>query len=295
MSGELRRRLWSLVFTLLVLGTVGFVWLRVAGPPSSPLCPRRPLALGEYIDFVKSLLGGPVDACIGISPSSGGLPVRDVIQAGFLVSAGLGLGAFVVGLVLGGAAALFGAQTPGSVRDRGTALIAGAGVALPAFVLGPALVDVFSLRLGWFPPLGIDAVTAWVLPVVTLSAPLSAYVARLLRAGLVEMSHQPYVRVAWAKGLPARRVLVRHMLRGACVPLVSYLGPAFASLVAGSVVVETLFHIPGLGRAFLAAAQGGDHPLMVGVVLFYGVLFTAVNWIADSISARLDPRSGTLA
>jgi oligopeptide transport system permease protein len=178
-------------------------------------------------------------------------------------------------------------NTRADVAAMGLAL---AGVSIPNFVLGPALVLLFSLTLFLLPPALWQGPSSRVLPVITLSVAYLAYVARLTRAGMLEVLRQDYVRTARAKGLSERVVVVRHALRLGFLPVVSYLGPAAARIITGSIVVETIFAIPGLGRHLVTAAFNRDYTLVMGVVLFYAVFLMALNLIVDVVYTRLDPR-----
>ena len=166
------------------------------------------------------------------------------------------------------------------------------GVCIPTFVTAPMLVLVLASKLGWFPIAGWNngALVNMVLPVTVLALPQIAIISRLTRAGMVEVLHSNYVRTARAKGLPEHRIVTRHALRAAILPLVSYLGPACAGLITGSLVVERIFNLPGLGKFFVISALQRDYTVVMGMVIFYAALILVLNLLADLIYAALDPR-----
>jgi oligopeptide transport system permease protein len=166
-----------------------------------------------------------------------------------------------------------------------------AGISVPNFVVAPVLVLVFAITLRWLPAGGLgDGVASLVLPVATLALPQVAYIARLTRGSLVEVLRSNFIRTARAQGLGTGTILLRHALKPALVPVVSYLGPAAAGLVTGSVVVEQIFGLPGLGRYFVTGALNRDYTLVMGIVVFYGALIIACNLVVDLVYGWLDPR-----
>jgi oligopeptide transport system permease protein len=165
------------------------------------------------------------------------------------------------------------------------------GVSIPNFVIAPVLILVFAVYAGWLPAGGWD--WTWqsaVLPVITLALPVIAYIARLMRGSMIEVLHSDFIRTARAKGLPERQVILRHALKPAILPVISYMGPATAALITGSVVVERIFSIPGLGSYFVQGALNRDYTLVMGVVIFYGALIIFLNFIVDLLYSLLDPR-----
>jgi oligopeptide transport system permease protein len=166
------------------------------------------------------------------------------------------------------------------------------GISIPNFVMAPLLILIFAVYLGWLPAggLGDGSVRNMVLPVISLALPQIAYVARLTRGSMIEVLRSAFIRTARAQGLPMRRVLLRHALKPAMLPVVSYLGPAFAAVITGSVVIEQIFGVPGLGRFFVQGALNRDYTLVMGVVVFYGVLIIVANFLVDLAYAWLDPR-----
>jgi len=169
------------------------------------------------------------------------------------------------------------------------------GISVPNFVIAPLMVLLFALVLGWLPAGGWND-GAWrnrVMPVIALALPQIAYVARLTRGSMIEVLRQNFIRTARAKGLSGRTVVLRHALKPALMPVLSYLGPAAAGIITGSVVIEQIFGLPGLGRYFVQGALNRDYTLVMGVVLFYGVLIIAFNFLVDLLYGALDPRVRT--
>jgi oligopeptide transport system permease protein len=216
--------------------------------------------------------------------------VNDVLAQSVPISATLGVLALLLALALGLPAGILAAVKRGTWLDLGLRCTATLGIALPNFVVAGLLVLLLAFGLGLLPPAGWGEPRHLVLPAFVLGAPFAAYVARLTRAGMLEVLSQDYVRTARAKGLPARTVLVRHALRAGILPVVSYLGPATAGILSGSLVVEKVFAIPGLGAHFVNSALNRDYTLAMGVTLFYTVLVYALNTLVDVVYTLLDPR-----
>jgi oligopeptide transport system permease protein len=176
--------------------------------------------------------------------------------------------------------------------DYAAMTVAVLGVCIPTFVTAPLLVLVFASKLGWLPSAGWNdgALANLVLPVIVLALPQIAIISRLTRAGMIEVLRSNYIRTARAKGLPESRIVTRHALRAAILPLVSYLGPACAGLLTGSLVVEKIFNLPGLGKFFVISALQRDYTVVMGMVIVYAGLILALNLLADLLYAALDPR-----
>jgi oligopeptide transport system permease protein len=216
--------------------------------------------------------------------------VNELLSLGFPVSLTLGLCALGVALALGGAAGILAGLRRNAFVDYLTMSFALFGVSVPNFVLGPILMLVFALGLGWLPVAGWGSWRHLILPSVTLGTFYAAYVARLTRAGMLEVIGQDFIRTARAKGLREATVILRHALPGAILPVVTYLGPASAAVLTGSVVVETIFSIPGIGRYFVGSALNRDYTMVLGTAVFYSVLLLVFNLIVDVLYAYLDPR-----
>ena len=165
------------------------------------------------------------------------------------------------------------------------------GICLPTFVMGPLLILGFSSGMGWFAPLGWYTWSDMVLPSLTLGLYFAAYIARLTRGGMLEVLNQDFIRTARAKGASERRVLLKHALKGGLLPVVAFIGPAFAGIISGSFIIETIFFIPGLGRFFVTSALNRDYTMVLGTVLFYALLIIVMNIIVDLVQAWLNPRT----
>ena len=296
------RRIFVAVPTLLVIVTLSFALQRLApgGPfdQEQTLTPAvranlervygldRPLAV-QYARYLAALAHGD----FGPSLSERDFTVGELIRQGLPLSATLGLAAVLLAILVGIPAGIVAALARGGGIDHVLTALAALGIALPTFVTGPALALGFGLHLHWLPVAGFEpgAPRYLVLPVVTLALPVAAYLARLTRASLLEVLRTSYVRSARARGLGNARVLWRHALRPALLPAVSYLGPAVAFVVTGSLVIETVFGLPGSGRYLVQGAIDRDYPLVLGMVIVYAALTLACNLAADLLYGWLDP------
>jgi oligopeptide transport system permease protein len=204
----------------------------------------------------------------------------------------LGLSAVLLALLIGIPLGTLAALRQNSPTDYGIMAVAVLGIALPSFVTGPLFALIFGLYLRWFPVAGYESGDPQflVLPVITLALPVIAYIARLTRGSLLEILRTNFVRTARAKGLAERQVILRHALRPALLPVVSYLGPATAFVITGSLVVETVFGLPGSGRYLVQGAINRDYTLVMGMIVVYGGLTLTLNLIADLLYGWLDPR-----
>jgi oligopeptide transport system permease protein len=216
--------------------------------------------------------------------------VNQIIRDHLPYSATIGILAYLLALALGLTAGIIAALKQNSAFDYASMTFAMLGLSVPNFVLGPVLVSVFSLTLYLFPPARFGGISSLVLPVVTLSVIYMAYIARLTRAGMLEVMRSDYIRTARAKGLDEKTVLLKHGLRGGIIPVVSYTGPALAALLAGTVVVEKVFAIPGLGNMFIQSIFNRDEPLTLGIVAFLSIMIMVFNLIVDISYGFLDPR-----
>ncbi len=298
------RRLLESIPTLLILIAVTFFMMRMAPggpfdvekrlPPEIEANLRAAYHLDEplYQQFGR-YLGNLAQGDFGPSFQYRDRTVTELIAGGFPVS--LRLGGFAMLL------ALFGGVTLGSIAalrqnkptDYATMAVAMTGISVPNFVMAPLLVLLFAVYLGWLPAGGLgDA--GWrnlILPVITLALTQVAYIARLTRGSMIEVLRSNYIRTARAQGLSTMTILLRHALKPALVPVVSYIGPATAGLITGSVVIEQIFGLPGLGRYFVQGALNRDYTLVLGIVVFYGALIIAFNFLVDLVYGWLDPRS----
>ncbi len=295
------RRLLVFVPVLLVIATMTFFLIRLA--PGGPfdqekvVSPEIQERIEDYYNLNAPLpeqyldyLAGAVRGDLGPSFKNASFSVTELIRMSFPVSLELGLYGLCVALGIGLTAGIIASLRPNSVTDYVPMSLAMIGICVPNFVLGPLLLLVFGLKLGWFPVSGWDEPADKILPAITLGAMYAAYIARLSRGGMLEVLSNDFIRTARAKGLSEVRVVLRHALRGGLAPVVSFLGPATAGLLTGSFVVETIFQIPGLGRFFVEAAFNRDYTMIMGTVLFYATLILIMNLIADLVHVWLDPR-----
>ena len=245
----------------------------------------KPLMV-QYIDYMKSLLQGD----LGPSFKYPNRSVNELIANSFPVSVELGCWALLVALTMGLTAGLLAAMKPNTAQDYLPMALSMAGICLPLFVLGPVLIAIFALKLQWYNASGWFFPSDRVLPALTLGAYYAAYVARLTRGGMLDVLNQDFIRTARAKGASETRVLFKHALRGGILPVVSFLGPAVAGLLAGSFVIETIFQIPGLGRFFVLSASNRDYTMLIGTVLFFSTLIMVLNLFVDIVLVWLNPR-----
>ena len=236
------------------------------------------------------MLGNTLRGDFGDSLKYQGQSVNEIIARHFPYSATIGLLAYLLALSLGLAIGILAALKQNSAFDYGSMSLAMLGLSVPNFVIGPILVLVFSLWLFIFPPARWGGIQGIVLPVITLAGIYTAYIARLTRAGMLEVMRSDYIRTARAKGLDEKTVLLRHAIRGGLIPVVSFTGPALAALLAGTVVVERVFAIPGLGNIFIQSVLNRDEPLTLGIVAFLSILIMVFNLLVDISYAFLDPR-----
>lgn len=302
MPSRLILRLLQAVPTLLILVTLTFFMLRAA--PGGPFDSEEgiteqtraqleaayhfeePIA-AQYLRYLGSLARGD----LGPSYQYPDRSVNELIAAGLPVSATLGTLAIISGLLFGLALGTTAARAPGSFVDKLVMGFSLLGLSVPSFVIAPLLVLLFAVSLRWLPAGGWNGrISDWILPVVALALPHLATVARLSRNAMIEVLQAPYIRTARAKGLSERRIVLRHAIKPVLLPVISYLGPAAAATLTGSVVVEQIFGLPGIGRYFVLGAFNRDYGLVMGVVLLYGSLIVLFNLIVDLLYARLDPR-----
>lgn len=307
------RRLIQLPVILLVIYTITFAlaWL-IPGDPLQQDESRQPppeiaRAMKEqyrldspwmfYWDYLGNATGvkwalGAHDRPFDLGPSlrHENWSVNEILAAGLPVSLSLGFSAILIACVIGITAGVIGGVRPGSLADFTTLLIALVGISLPTFVIGSALLVVFSVQLGVLPVGGWGELRHMVLPAVTLSLPFAAYIARLTRFGMIEQMNADYIRTARAKGLPERTVILKHALKNAFLPVLSYLGPAAAAAMTGSFVVEAVFVVPGIGTHFVDAVLSKDLTLIMGVVLVYSTLLIVLNLAVDVLYRWVDPR-----
>ena len=297
------RRLLGAIPTLLILIAFSFLLIRAA--PGGPFDTERQLLpeieanlravyhLDEplYQQFGRYLYG-LMHFDFGPSFQYRDYTVTELIMTGFPVSLTLGGSAILVALLFGVTAGCIAALKQNSAVDHGVMAVSMTGISIPNFVMAPLLVLVFAIYLRWLPAggLGQGSLRNLVLPVIALALPQIAYLARLTRGSMIEVLRSNFIRTARAQGLPNWQIIVKHALKPALLPVVSYLGPATAAVITGSVVIEQIFSVPGLGRFFVTGALNRDYTLVMGVVVFYGVLIILFNFLVDLAYAWLDPK-----
>lgn len=295
-------RLLGLIPTLLVLITIAFFLIRLApgGPfDSEKILPpeiRANLDAKYHLDepLVKQYfryLGQIITLDFGPSFQYKDWTVNELIARGFPVSLTIGGLAMLLAFFLGTLIGIVAAMRQNTAVDYSLMGVAMLGISIPNFVVAPLLILGVAVYAGWLPAGGWDwSVQRMVLPVLTLALPVIAYVARLTRGSMIEVLNSNYIRTARAKGLPEYLVIRRHALKPALLPVISFMGPATAGLITGSVVIERIYSIPGLGSYFVQGALNRDYTLVMGVVIFYGVIIILLNFIVDILYAWMNPR-----
>ena len=296
------RRLLEAIPVLFIIVAVSFVMLHQA--PGGPFDSEKavtpevlrnleahyglnnPLHV-QFIDYLKSII---LHFDFGPSFKYPNRTVNEIIADKLPVSLELGLTSLVVALLIGIPLGTFAAVYRNSWADYLCSSIALTGICIPTFVMGPLFVLLFAINLGWFNASGWYTSYDRVLPAATLGLVYAAYVARLTRGGMLEILNQDYIRTARAKGASETRVIFKHALRGGLLPVVSFLGPAIAGILTGSFVIETIFQIPGLGRAFVESAFNRDYTLVLGTVILYATLIISMNLIVDVVQVLLNPK-----
>ena len=241
----------------------------------------------QYISY----LGDVVQGDFGPSFKYSGRTVNELIAAGIPATAELALYAMLVALIIGVSAGVVAAMRPNTLQDYVSMSAAMLGICMPSFLLGPLLVLVFGIYLEWLPVSGWgDMPGDKIMPAITLGTGYAAYIARLSRGGMLEVLSQDYIRTARAKGLSEPVIIFKHAMRGGLIPVVAFLGPAFAGLLGGSFVVETIFQIPGLGRFYVQAAFNRDYTMILGMTIFFATLIILFNLLSDMLAIWLDPK-----
>ncbi|HBD11695.1 MAG TPA: ABC transporter [Porticoccaceae bacterium] len=302
MARFILHRLLQAIPVLLVVITATFFLVRAApGGPFSAEKAVTPAVLKalearyqldqpvfqQYLSYLGDLGQGD----LGPSFRFPGRSVNEMIQAGLPATAELGLYALIISMLLGSTAGVIAALKPNTAQDYIPMSAAMIGICMPSFLLGPVLMLIFGIWLEWVPVSGWGNVPGdKILPALTLASGYTAYVARLSRGGMLEVMSQDYIRTARAKGLPEWVVVIKHGLRGGLIPVVAFAGPAFAGLLSGSFVVETIFQIPGLGRFYVQAAFNRDYTMIMGTTVFFATLIILFNLFSDILAVWLNPR-----
>ena len=296
------RRLGTAIPVLLAVITLTFVMVHSApgGPfdEEKAVSPEVLVQLNERYNLDEPLvvqyfdyLGNVIQGDFGPSFRYPSRSVTELISIGLPITFELALYAILFALMLGIIAGVISSLRPNTAYDYVPMTIAMAGICIPSIVLGPSLTLIFGIQLNWLP------VTGWgdipgdkILPTITLGTAYAAYCARLTRGGMLEILNQDFIRTARAKGLSEFRVVVVHALRGGLTPVIAFLGPAMAGLLAGSFVVETIFGIPGLGRFYVEAAFNRDYTMILGTSIFFSCLIISFNLLSDLVAASLNPK-----
>jgi ABC-type dipeptide/oligopeptide/nickel transport systems, permease components len=297
------KRLVAGVLTLLVLVTLTFALMHaIPGGPFSPADERntpqsvldkinqkygldKPV-LVQYLNYLKDLATGD----LGISFKQEDTTVNELVGQGFPVSAKLGLVAVIVALLVGIPLGIVSATRRGKWQDWAAMIFATVGISIPSFVLAVLLMYLFSVELKWLPVFGLSSWKHYILPVAALAVGPISYIARLMRSSMLEVMRQDFIVTARSKGLSESVVVLKHALKNAIIPVLTYLGPLVAGLLTGSFIVERLFTIPGIGRYFVSSIGDRDYSVILGMTVFFGAFIVISNLIVDVLCAIVDPR-----
>lgn len=290
-----------MVVTLLIIITISFFIQRFA--PGSPFSQERDVPaevlqaleakygldkpLGEqYLQYLGNLLKGD----LGLSIKYSNRTVNEIIKISLPKTMQIGFFALLWAVLVGLTAGLIAAVKQNSKWDYTLMTVSMLGISVPPLVSGPLLILIFALGFGWFPTSGWGTWKHLVLPSITLGSVYAAYIARLTRGGMLEVIRSNYIRTAQAKGLNERTIILKHALKGGILPVVTFLGPAVAHIMVGSVVVEKIFNTPGMGPYFVDAAFNRDYFLLMGVVIVYALFLLILNFLVDVAYSVIDPR-----
>ena len=297
------RRFLEAIPTLFILITISFFMMRMA--PGSPFTGERTLTpevmanieakyhlndpmWKQYLNYLQQLAHGDFGPSFKYKDYS----VNDLVAGSFPVSAKLGAAAFLFALVFGVTAGVIAALKQNSKWDYAVMGVAMTGIVIPSFVVAPLLVLLFSITLKWLPGGGWNG-GQWnymLLPMVALSLAYIASIARITRGSMIEVMHSNFIRTARAKGLPLRRIVMRHALKPALLPVISYMGPAFVGIITGSMVIESIYGLPGIGQLFVNGALNRDYSLVMSLTILVGLLTIVFNAIVDVLYAVIDPK-----
>lgn len=302
MARIILNRLVQGLLTLFVLVTITFFLVRMM--PGSPYTDEKALPAHileklkayvgldkplpvQYFTYLKNLV---FEQDLGVLLKKDGVTVSEIISQSFPVSALLGVLSIGIALMVGIPAGIIAAVKKNGPLDYACLAAAMTGICLPSFVIGPLLAVFAGLGLKSLNVAGWNTAADWIMPALTLGMVNAAYLARLTRGGMLDVLNQDYIRTAKAKGVPGWRIVVRHALRGGLIPAVAYVGPAFAGMISGSFVIETIFQVPGMGQHFVNATTDREYFLIQGLVLFYGFLIVGANLLSDLAQIALNPR-----
>ncbi len=301
MSRYILKRLIGIIPVLWVIATLTFFMIRLA--PGGPFDTDKqiPEEIKQNIEAKYHLdeplimqyfryLGDLAQGDLGPSFRYANRSVNEIILDTFPISALIGFCGLIYALFIGIISGMIAASKPNTLRDYIPMTFSMLGVSLPSFVIGPILMLVFALKLGWLNASGWNEPKDVILPAITLGTIYAAYFSRLTRGGILDVIRQDFIRTAQAKGLRGWVIMIRHTLKGGFLPTVSFLGPAVTAMLTGSLVVEMIFNIPGLGRFFVQSALNRDYTLVMGTVLFLAFLIIIMNLLVDIAYSFLDPR-----
>lgn len=295
------KRIISIIVTLLIVCSLTFFMMKII--PGGPFTGERNLpdqvleALNEKYHLNDPILKQYVDYMVGVftfnmGPSfkKVGINVEDIIAEAFPVSARLGGVALLIILIVGVPLGILSALKQGKYQDYIITVLATLGIAVPTFVMGSLMLYIFGAKLGWIPTYGFDTWKHYIGPCISLSTFSMAFVMRLTRSSMLEVMGQDYIRTAKAKGLPRRKVIFKHALKNALIPVVTYVGPMTAGLMSGSFVTEKIFAIPGMGKFYVEAINNRDYTVIMGTTFFYAAIAATMILAVDIVYAILDPR-----
>ncbi|MED1722928.1 ABC transporter permease [Brevibacillus parabrevis] len=303
MAGYIVKRFFASILTMFVLITITFFLMHaVPGGPFSPAEERKvpksvmekmeekfglnePLSV-QYVNYLKSIAQGD----LGFSFKQSDVTVNELISRGFPVSAKVGLVAIVVALIVGMLLGITSAIKRGKWADWASMIFATVGISIPNFVITVLMLFLFAVVLKLLPTYGLSSWKHYILPVIGLAFGPIAYIARLMRSSMLEVMRQDYILTARAKGVPEYRVIFKHALKNAIIPIVTYLGPLVAALLTGSFIVERVFSIPGIGRDFVTGISDRDYSVILGLTVFLGLFIIMANFIVDVLYAIIDRR-----
>ncbi|QRG66791.1 ABC transporter permease [Brevibacillus choshinensis] len=303
MAAYIVKRFFASILTMFVLVTITFFLMHaVPGGPFSPAEERKvpksvmekmeekfglnePLSV-QYVNYLKSILQGD----LGFSFKQSDVTVNELISQGFPVSAKVGLIAIIIALIIGMLLGITSAIKRGKWADWLSMIVATIGISIPNFVMTVLMLFLFAVVLKLLPTYGLSSWKHYILPVIGLAFGPIAYIARLMRSSMLEVMRQDYILTARAKGVPEYRVIFKHALKNAMIPIVTYLGPLVAALLTGSFIVERVFSIPGIGRDFVTGISDRDYSVILGLTVFLGLFIIIANFIVDILYAIIDRR-----
>ena len=302
MGKYLIRRIWIGLVTLFVLATITFFLMHaIPGSPFSGETSKLPANIKEmlidqydldepiYVQYVK-YLSNVVRGDFGTSLSHNGRSVTDIIKLGFFNSMNLGVVAFCIAIVVGVTLGAVAAFSKHRWVNNTVAFIATIGASVPSFLLALLMMMVFGVMLRWLPIVGLSSWRHYIMPSIALALAPIAMISRLTKTSLMEVMKQDYMVLAKSKGTGRVKLVLRHALKNALVPVVTYAGPLLATLLTGSFVIETLFSVPGIGAEFVTSVSNRDYTMIMALTIFYGTFVILCNLITDLITAALDPR-----